>query len=92
MSESDAPLEAIATGSRFLSSTVHEMRTPIQTIVCSLELLKMTSLDREQMEYVHQMQVGAETLLALANDILDFSKIRSKNFKLDLQVDNGASQ
>ena len=83
MSESDAPLEAIATGSRFLSSTVHEMRTPIQTIVGSLELLKMTSLDREQMEYVHQMQVGAETLLALANDILDFSKIRSKNFQLE---------
>ena len=50
MSESDAPLEAIATGSRFLSSTVHEMRTPIQTIVGSLELLKLTSLDKEQME------------------------------------------
>lgn len=83
MTESDAPLEAIATGSRFLSSTVHEMRTPIQTIVGSLELLKMTALDKEQMEYVHQMQVGAETLLALANDILDFSKIRSKNFQLE---------
>lgn len=83
MTESDAPLEAIATGSRFLSSTVHEMRTPIQTIIGSLELLKMTTLDKEQMEYVHQMQVGAETLLALANDILDFSKIRSQNFKLE---------
>lgn len=83
MSESDAPLEAIATGSRFLSSTVHEMRTPIQTIVGSLELLKMTKLDKEQMEYVHQMQVGADSLLALANDILDFSKIRSKNFQLE---------
>ena len=83
MTESDAPLEAIATGSRFLSSTVHEMRTPIQTIVGSLELLKLTSLDKEQLEYVHQMQVGAETLLALANDILDFSKIRSQNFQLE---------
>lgn len=83
MTESDAPLEAIATGSRFLSSTVHEMRTPIQTIVGSLELLRMTSLDKEQLEYVHQMQVGAETLLALANDILDFSKIRSQNFQLE---------
>ena len=83
MTESDAPLEAIATGSRFLSSTVHEMRTPIQTIIGSLELLKMTSLDKEQMEYAHQMQVGAETLLALANDILDFSKLRSQNFKLE---------
>ena len=83
MKESDAPLEAIATGSRFLSSTVHEMRTPIQTIVGSLELLKMTRLDKEQLEYVHQMQVGADTLLSLANDILDFSKIRSKNFQLE---------
>lgn len=83
MTESDAPLEAIATGSRFLSSTVHEMRTPIQTIIGSLELLKMTNLDKEQMEYAHQMQVGAETLLALANDILDFSKLRSQNFQLE---------
>ncbi len=83
MTESDAPLEAIATGSRFLSSTVHEMRTPIQTIIGSLELLKLTKLDKEQLEYAHQMQVGAETLLALANDILDFSKIRSQNFQLE---------
>lgn len=83
MTESDAPLEAIATGSRFLSSTVHEMRTPIQTIIGSLELLKMTNLDKEQLEYAHQMQVGAETLLALANDILDFSKLRSQNFQLE---------
>ncbi len=83
MDKSDAPLETIATGSRFLSSTVHEMRTPIQTIIGSLELLKMTSLDKEQTEYVHQMQVGADTLFALANDILDFTKIRSEKFKLE---------
>lgn len=83
MSAPENSLEAIASGSRFLSSTVHEMRTPIQTIIGSLELLKLTKLDKEQKEYVHQMQVGADTLLALANDILDFTKIRSKEFRLE---------
>ena len=63
--------------SKFFANTVHEIRTPIQTILGTLDLLAETNLDKEQKEYVHQLQFGADVLLRLANDILDFSKIQS---------------
>ena len=71
------------TKSRFLANTLHEIRTPIQTIIGASELLLETNLTEEQNEYLHQIQFSANVLLALANDILDFSKIRSNEFKLE---------
>jgi CheY-like chemotaxis protein/HPt (histidine-containing phosphotransfer) domain-containing protein len=67
----------------FLANTLHEIRTPIQTIIGTLELLSDTQLDKEQTEYVRQIQFSSDVLLALANEVLDFSKIHSKEFKLE---------
>ena len=74
---------AIDSDSRFLASTLHEVRTPIQTIISTTELLEDTTLDKEQTEYVRQIEFSANVLLQLANDVLDFTKIRSKEFKLE---------
>jgi CheY-like chemotaxis protein len=67
----------------FLANTVHEIRTPVQTITGTLELLSDTKLNNEQQEYVRQIQFSTNVLLALVNDILDFTKIRSQEFKLE---------
>lgn len=77
------PNSDIEAGSRFLASTLHEVRTPIQTIISTTELLDDTALDKEQTEYVRQIEFSANVLLQLANDVLDFTKIRSKEFKLE---------
>lgn len=69
--------------SKFFANTVHEIRTPIQTILGTLDLLAETNLDKEQKEYVHQLQFGADVLLRLANDILDFSKIQSGHLEIE---------
>lgn len=74
---------SVENGSRFLASTLHEVRTPIQTIISTVELLEDTSLTKEQIEYVHQIEFSANSLLQLANDVLDFTKIRSDQFKLE---------
>jgi len=67
----------------FITSTVHEIRTPIQTILGTIELLSDTKLDEEQKEYIRQIKFGADVLLTLANDILDFSKLESGKFKVE---------
>ena len=36
----------------FWANAVHEIRTPVQTIIGTLELLKETNLDKEQTEYL----------------------------------------
>ncbi|HAK68334.1 MAG TPA: hypothetical protein DCM57_01580, partial [Treponema sp.] len=58
---------SVDTGSRFLASTMHEVRTPIQTIISTTELLEDTELNKEQMEYVRQIEFSANVLLQLAN-------------------------
>ena len=67
----------------FLANTVHEIRTPVQTIVGTLELLSDTRLNNEQQEYVRQIQFSTNVLLSLVNDILDFTKIKSRQIVLE---------
>ncbi len=69
--------------SRFLASTLHEIRTPIQTIISTIELLQDTKLDQEQSEYVRQIDFSANVLLQLANDVLDYTKMHSNEFSLE---------
>ena len=69
--------------SPFFANAVHELRTPIQTIIGTLELMGDTTLNPEQTEYVRQVKFSADILLALVNDLLDFSKIQSGQFKLE---------
>ena len=67
----------------FLANTVHEIRTPVQTIIGTLELLSDTNLNNEQQEYVRQIQFSTNVLLSLVNDILDFTKIKSHQITLE---------
>mgnify|MGYP002515516075 CR=1 FL=1 len=67
----------------YLANAVHEIRTPVQTIIGTLDLLSDTQMNTEQTEYVRQIRFGAEVLLALVNDILDFSKIKSHKMLLE---------
>lgn len=68
---------------QFLATALHEIRTPVQTIIGTLELLKETNLDKEQMEYLRQLQFSADILLTLSNDVLDISKIQSGKFEIE---------
>ena len=67
----------------FIANAVHEIRTPVQTVIGTLDLLSDTRLNREQIEYVRQIRYGADVLLALVNDILDFSKLKSHKLLIE---------
>lgn len=69
--------------SPFFANAVHELRTPIQTIIGTIELIRDTELNQEQSEYIRQINFSADILLSLVNDLLDFSKIRSGQFKIE---------
>lgn len=68
--------------SEFLANLSHEIRTPISSIIGTIELLNDTKLDTEQKEYTHAIHSSGEILLSLINDILDFSKIEAKELTL----------
>ena len=75
--------EVNLTSGVFFANAVHELRTPIQTIIGTLELFGDTQLNEEQTEYIRQIKFSADILLSLVNDLLDFSKLRSGKFKIE---------
>lgn len=63
--------------SLFLANMSHEIRTPMNGILGMLQLLKLSKLDEEQMDYVATIKTSADSLLHIINDILDISKIEA---------------
>ncbi|HZW37341.1 MAG: ATP-binding protein, partial [Deltaproteobacteria bacterium] len=67
--------EANRAKSRFVANMSHEMRTPLNGILGTMELLTDTRMDPDQQEYVKAVRASASALLSLVNDVLDISKI-----------------
>lgn len=67
--------EASRAKSRFVANMSHEMRTPLNGIMGTVELISGTAMSSEQQEYVKTVKTSANALLSLVNDVLDISKI-----------------
>lgn len=61
--------------SRFIAVMSHEMRTPLNGLLGSLDLLKTTPLSAKQAELAEMMQSSGFLLLHHVNDVLDISKL-----------------
>lgn len=76
--------------SKFLAVMSHEVRTPMNAIIASLELLQQSSGDKRQ-KYADLAYASSQELMELLNSVLDHEKINQNRLALALEpVDPGA--
>ncbi len=64
--------------SKFLSNMSHDIRTPLNGIVGTLEMIKQRSEDEEFVkECLYKIDVSTQYLITLANDMLDINELES---------------
>ena len=66
-----------------LARISHDIRTPLNAILGSADLLSQTPLSFDQGEYVSMFQRNCRRLVALINDFLDFSRIEAGAVRLE---------
>lgn len=79
----EAAEAANLTKSEFLATISHELRTPMNGVLGMTALLRDSSLNTEQQDYVSAIRESGESLLVLLNDILDLSKLEAGKVKLE---------
>ncbi|MFN7223653.1 MAG: ATP-binding protein [Paracoccaceae bacterium] len=68
--------------SDFLAVMSHEMRTPLNGLIGSMDLLRGTTLDANQQELLRVMQVSGDILLGHVNSVLDISSSEAGEIRL----------
>ncbi|MEI6500132.1 MAG: hybrid sensor histidine kinase/response regulator [Armatimonadota bacterium] len=63
---------------------VHDLRTPLTNILCSLELIQEVDYDRERTrEFVPMAVEAGQTLVGMVNDMLDINKLEAGQMTLE---------
>lgn len=78
----DEALKAESAKSNFLAVMSHEMRTPLNGLFGSLELLQKTTLDAPQAGYLKIAKRSGDILLHHVNDVLDVSRMDADKLEL----------
>lgn len=68
---------------QFLANISHEVRTPLNGVIGMSQLLHMTRLNEEQLDYLRHLDSSAQSLLSVINDLLDLTRIEAGSFGME---------
>lgn len=68
----------------YLSNMSYEVRTPLNTVLGMLNMLKQTELDSDQTAQVEIAEYSSKHLLQLVNMVTDNAEVNDSDIKLDL--------
>lgn len=81
--EKNKAINATQAKTQFLANMSHEVRTPLNSIHGSLQLLARQPLPLQATNLIKTAQFSMESLLGIINDVLDFSKIEDNSIALE---------
>lgn len=87
----DTREEAVAADrskSRFLAMMSHDIRTPMNAILATLELLSISDLKAEQIKQVELARNSGDQLLFLLADIIEYARTDGWNLELKIEEMN----
>lgn len=76
--------DSVSATSGFLATMSHEIRTPMNGVLGSLDMLRRSQLDEDDLELVRAAAECGGSLMALLNDALDRAKVESGRIELHL--------
>lgn len=71
----DKAMEGQRAKAAFVAVMSHEMRTPLNGLLGTLDILRETRLTNEQRRFVHAMEQAGHILLQHVNDVLDMERL-----------------
>ena len=74
---------ALNARSEFLAVMSHEICTPLNGLLGTLDMLKDSPLNAEQRQKIHVIEQSGNTLVELINDILDYARIEAGRLPID---------
>jgi signal transduction histidine kinase/ActR/RegA family two-component response regulator len=81
----DEALRATQAKTKFLSSTSHELRTPMNSILGFAQLLEISDLNAEDQDSVVHILGAGRHLLSLINELIDIARIESGDLTLSIE-------
>lgn len=74
--------------SMLMATVTHDLQTPLGSIIGFYDLLKNSSINPKQQQYLNNIKESADYILKLVNDLLDFSKLENNRISIEERAFN----
>ncbi len=75
-------VDASQSKAQFLANVSHEIRSPLNGVICMASLLQDTHLDEEQLELLGIIQFSAENITRIIQDLLDLTQLSTGKMEI----------
>ena len=79
----DTALESARSKFEFIANVSQVIRSPVDDILSSINLMLDSALNKTQRDQVHRISRAGDALITIMNDVLDFSKIEAGSLLLE---------